>query len=99
MSPNLALGSDLLLEFVGMARHERCGFARNFAGGDGLEDRQYAQKVRKFIGSETKRLPFPPAGRKRHIAVDTDGRLLLVNLPPANGEDAPGARRSAGSGG
>src|SRR3954453_10688668 len=29
-------------------------------------------------------------GRKRHIAVDTDGRLLMVNLVPANVQDAKG---------
>lgn len=31
------------------------------------------------------------AGRKRHIAVDTDGRLLMVNLTPANIADSTGA--------
>ncbi len=31
-------------------------------------------------------------GRKRHIAVDTDGRLLMVNLTPANISDSAGAR-------
>jgi transposase len=31
-------------------------------------------------------------GRKRHIAVDTDGRLLMVNLTPANLSDAAGAQ-------
>lgn len=30
-------------------------------------------------------------GRKRHVAVDTDGRLLLVNLTPADVQDAEGA--------
>jgi transposase len=30
-------------------------------------------------------------GRKRHITVDTDGRLLLVNLTPADVQDAAGA--------
>jgi len=30
-------------------------------------------------------------GRKRHIAVDTDGRLLTVNLTPADVQDAAGA--------
>lgn len=30
-------------------------------------------------------------GRKRHIAVDTDGRLLMVNLTPANVADSTGA--------
>ena len=30
-------------------------------------------------------------GRKRHIAVDTDGRLLMVNLTPADISDSTGA--------
>jgi len=32
------------------------------------------------------------AGRKRHIAVDTDGRLLMVNLTTADISDAAGAQ-------
>jgi transposase len=31
-------------------------------------------------------------GRKRHIAVDTDGRLLMVNLTKANISDSAGAQ-------
>jgi len=31
------------------------------------------------------------SGRKRHIAVDEDGRLLMVNLTPADIADSPGA--------
>jgi hypothetical protein len=31
-------------------------------------------------------------GRKRHIAVDTDGRLLMVNLAPADISDSAGAQ-------
>ena len=31
-------------------------------------------------------------GRKRHIAVDTDGRLLAINLTPANMADSTGAQ-------
>ena len=31
-------------------------------------------------------------GRKRHVAVDTDGRLLMVNLTPADISDSAGAR-------
>lgn len=30
-------------------------------------------------------------GRKRHVAVETDGRLLMVHLTPADGQDAAGA--------
>ncbi|BEU72587.1 hypothetical protein MAFF211271_21420 [Ralstonia syzygii subsp. indonesiensis] len=33
----------------------------------------------------------PECGRKRHIAVDTDGRLLMVNLTPADIADSTGA--------
>ncbi|TWB21654.1 transposase [Nitrospirillum bahiense] len=33
-------------------------------------------------------------GRKRHIAVDTDGRLLMVKLTPADISDVPAPRRS-----
>jgi transposase len=32
-------------------------------------------------------------GRKRHVAVDTDGRLLMVNLTTADIRDAAGAER------
>jgi transposase len=31
-------------------------------------------------------------GRKRHIAVDTDGRLLMLNLTPADISDSAGAQ-------
>lgn len=31
-------------------------------------------------------------GHKRHIAVDTDGRLLMVNLTPADISDSVGAQ-------
>jgi anti-anti-sigma regulatory factor len=30
--------------------------------------------------------------RKRHVAVDTDGRLLMVNLTPADISDSAGAQ-------
>jgi len=32
-------------------------------------------------------------GRKRHIAVDTDGRLLMVNLTTADVQDTAGAEQ------
>jgi transposase len=32
-------------------------------------------------------------GRKRHIVTDTDGRLLMVNLTPADVQDAAGAEQ------
>ncbi|WP_425277483.1 transposase [Methylobacterium nodulans] len=34
-------------------------------------------------------------GRKRHVAVDTDGRLPMVQLTPANVQDAAGAQAIA----
>ena len=55
------------------------------------------------LDSQTVKAPAPGAqrsfdggkkivGRKRHVAVDTDGRLLLVNLTPAGISDSAGAR-------
>src|SRR6202162_4502649 len=55
------------------------------------------------IDSQTGKAPAPGAergydagkkivGRKRHIAVDTDGRLLMVNLTPADVSDSAGAQ-------
>ena len=36
-------------------------------------------------------------GRKRHIAIDTDGRLLMVKLTPADISDSAGAQRTSSS--
>jgi transposase len=55
------------------------------------------------IDSQTIKAPAAPGGggydaakktkgRKRHIAVDTDGRLLMVNLTPADLSDSAGAQ-------
>lgn len=55
------------------------------------------------IDSQTVKAPAPGAqrgydaakklvGRKRHIVVDTDGRLLMVNLTPADLSDSAGAQ-------
>ena len=55
-----------------------------------------------ILDSQTVKAPHAPRGggydaakrtkgRKRHIAVDTDGRLLMVNLTTADVQDAPGA--------
>jgi transposase len=55
------------------------------------------------IDSQSVKAPAPGAhrgydagkkivGRKRHIAVDTDGRLLMVNLTPADISDRAGAQ-------
>ena len=35
-------------------------------------------------------------GRKRHVAVDSDGRLLLVNMTPANVADSTGGANDPG---
>jgi transposase len=54
------------------------------------------------IDSQTVKAPAAPGGggydaakktkgRNRHIAVDTDGRLLMVNLTPADLSDSAGA--------
>jgi putative transposase len=56
------------------------------------------------IDSQTVKAPHAPAGggydaakktkgRKRHVAVDTDGRLLMVNLTTAEVQDAAGAEQ------
>jgi hypothetical protein len=55
------------------------------------------------IESQTVKVPAPGAergydaakklvGRKRHIVVDTDGRLLMLNLTPADLSDSVGAQ-------
>ncbi len=55
------------------------------------------------IDSQTVKAPAPDArrgydagkkivGRKRHIAVDTDGRFLMVNITPADISDSAGAQ-------
>jgi putative transposase len=56
------------------------------------------------LDSQTVKAPVAPGGggydaakrvkgRKRHVVVDTDGRLLMVNLTPADVQDAQGAER------
>ena len=56
------------------------------------------------LDSQTVKAPAAPSGggydpakkvkgRKRHVAVDTDGRLLMVNLTTADVQDAAGAER------
>lgn len=54
------------------------------------------------LDSQTVKAPFADergfdggkriVGRKRHVAVDTDGRLLMVNLTPADVSDSAGAQ-------
>ena len=61
-----------------------------------------------ILDSQTVKAPAPGAersfdgakkivGRKRHIAVDTDGRLLMVNLTPAGISDSAGAQMILGA--
>ena len=56
------------------------------------------------VDSQTVKAPHAPGGgghdagnrlkgRKRHVAVDTDGRLLMVNLTVADVQDAAGAEQ------
>ena len=55
-----------------------------------------------MIDSQSVKAPHAPGGggydaakrvkgRKRHVAVDTDGRLLMVNLTSADVQDGQGA--------
>lgn len=61
-----------------------------------------AQPTAGVLDSQTVKAPHAPGGggydaakrtkgRKRHVAVDTDGRLLMVNLTAADVQDAAGA--------
>ena len=59
------------------------------------------------LDSQTVKAPFAEergfdggkriVGRKRHVAVDTDGRLLMVNLTPADVSDSAGAQTILGA--
>ena len=73
-----------------MLDRERCGRAASPSAG--------------VLDSQTVQAPAAPKGggydaakklkgRKRHIVVDTDGRLLMVNLTTAEVQDAAGAER------
>lgn len=71
-----------------MLDRERAGREASPEGGvlDSQTVKAPAAQERGFDGG--KRI----VGRKRHIAVDTDGRLLLVNLTPADISDSAGAQ-------
>ena len=47
---------------------------------------------RSSTRSATWRAAAAVVGRKRHVAVDPDGRLLMVNLTPADVADSTGAQ-------
>lgn len=72
-----------------MADREQAG--RDASPSGGILDSQTVKApapgaVRSFDGAKKM------VGRKRHIAVDTDGRLLMVNLTPAGISDSAGAQ-------
>jgi putative transposase len=71
-----------------MLDRERAGRAASPEGGvlDSQTVKASAAKERGFDGG--KRM----VGRKRHVAVDTDGRLLMVNLTTADISDSVGAQ-------
>ena len=71
-----------------MIDRERAGREASPTGGvlDSQSVKAPAAKERGFDGGKK------IVGRKRHIAVDTDGRLLMVNLTPADISDAAGAQ-------
>lgn len=71
-----------------MLDRERAGREASPTGGvlDSQSVKAPAAKERGFDGGKK------ITGRKRHIAVDTDGRLLMVNLTPADISDSAGAQ-------
>ncbi|MDP7534157.1 MAG: IS5 family transposase [SAR202 cluster bacterium] len=71
-----------------MMDRERAGREASPTGGvlDSQSVKAPAAKERGFDGGKK------ITGRKRHIAVDTDGRLLMVNLTPADISDSAGAQ-------
>ncbi len=71
-----------------MIDRERAGREASPTGGvlDSQSVKAPAAKERGFDGGKK------IVGRKRHIAVDTDGRLLMVNLTPADISDSAGAQ-------
>jgi Transposase DDE domain len=56
--------------------------------------RRHRQPIGQSSGSETRGYDAGKkiVARKRHIAVDTDGRLLMINLTPADISDSAGAQ-------
>jgi transposase len=71
-----------------MIDRERSGRAASPTGGviDSQSVKAPAAKKRGYDAAKK------IVGRKRHIAVDTDGRLLMVNLTPADISDSAGAQ-------
>jgi len=71
-----------------MMDRERQGRAANPTGGviDSQSVKAPAAKTRGYDAAKK------VVGRKRHVAVDTDGRLLMVNLTTADISDSAGAQ-------
>ena len=71
-----------------MLDRERAGRAASPTGAvlDSQSVKAPAAKERGFDGGKK------ITGRKRHVAVDTDGRLLMINLTTADVSDSAGAQ-------
>ena len=71
-----------------MLHRERCGREASPTGGvlDSQSVKAPVAKERGFDGGKK------ITGRQRHIAVDTDGRLLMVNPTTADISDSAGAQ-------
>jgi putative transposase len=76
-----------------MLDRERCGREASPSGGviDSQSVKAPEAKTRGYDAGKK------IVGRKRHIAVDTDGRLLMVNLTTADISDSAGAQMILGS--
>ena len=72
-----------------MMDRERCGREASPEGGvlDSQTVKASAHGAKRGFDGGKKTV-----GRKRHVAVDTDGRLLMVNLTPADISDSAGAQ-------
>jgi len=72
-----------------MMDRERCGREASPEGGvlDSQTVKASAHGAKRGFDGGKKTV-----GRKRHVAVDTDGRLLMVNLTPADISDCAGAQ-------
>ena len=72
-----------------MMDRERCGREASPEGGvlDSQTVKASAHRAKRGFDGGKKTV-----GRKRHVAVDTDGRLLMVNLTPADISDSAGAQ-------
>lgn len=69
-----------------MLGHERQAREQSPSAGGGQSIKAPNPKTRGYDAGKK------VVGRKRHIAVDTDGRLLMVNLSAADISDSAGAQ-------